>query len=80
MRRPFDETHKRLFTFDLDAEKEIVNLRAIVQGMPPRVETGEIAKGGADPAAAQESTTPIWAQGAEQRRRSMRARSCSPAT
>jgi N-methylhydantoinase A len=56
----FDETHRRLFTFTLDAEKEIVNLRAIVQGKPPRVETSELGKGGADPSAARVSETPIW--------------------
>ena len=56
----FDETHKRLFTFGLEAEKEIVNLRAIVQGKPPRVETGEIAKGDADPSVAKVSDTTLW--------------------
>jgi len=56
----FDETHRRLFTFGLEAEKEIVNLRAIVQGKPPRVETGEIAKGDADPSAAKVSETTLW--------------------
>jgi N-methylhydantoinase A len=56
----FDETHKRLFTFTLEAEKEVVNLRAIVQGKPPRVETGEIPKGDADPSAAKVSETTLW--------------------
>lgn len=56
----FDETHKRLFTFTLEAEKEIVNLRAIVQGKPPRVETGEIPKGDADPSGAKVSETTLW--------------------
>ena len=29
---PFDEMHKQLFTFALDSDKEIVNLRAVAQG------------------------------------------------
>ena len=28
----FDEMHKQLFTFALDADKELVNLRAVAQG------------------------------------------------
>jgi N-methylhydantoinase A len=48
----FDEIHRHLFTFALDAEHEIVNLRAIVRGpaasvLPGRVERGDISIGGA---------------------------------
>jgi len=56
----FDETHQRLFTFALEAEKEIVNLRAIVQGKPPRVESMELEQGNADPLAARVGETTIW--------------------
>ena len=56
----FDETHKRLFTFGLDVEKEIVNLRAVVQGKPPVVESGELAMGTADPSAARVAETTVW--------------------
>ena len=56
----FDETHKRLFTFGLDVEKEIVNLRTVVQGKPPVVESGELAKGTADPSAARIAETTVW--------------------
>jgi N-methylhydantoinase A len=55
----FDETHRRLFTFTLDVEKEIVNLRAIVQGKAPRVESGELGKGDADPSAARVGETTL---------------------
>jgi len=34
----FDATHERLFTFALQVEREIVNLRAVAQGEPARVE------------------------------------------
>jgi N-methylhydantoinase A len=63
----FDETHKRLFTFALDAEKEIVNLRAVVQGKPPVVESGELAKGSADPSAARVDETTVWVRKQETR-------------
>jgi len=56
----FDETHRRLFTFALEAEKEIVNLRAIVQGKAARVESVELAKGSDDPSAARVSDTDLW--------------------
>jgi N-methylhydantoinase A len=56
----FDDTHKRLFTFALDAEKEIVNLRTIVQGKPALVESSELPEGGADPTAARTGSNRIW--------------------
>jgi N-methylhydantoinase A len=63
----FDETHKRLFTFVLEVEKEIVNLRAVVQGKPPVAESGELAKGSADPSAALAAETTIWVKKQETR-------------
>ena len=45
--------HEQLFTFRLDAEKEFVNLRAIVLGPPSDVElsdTGEASSGSVDDA------------------------------
>ena len=56
----FDDTHKRLFTFALDAEKEIVNLRTIVQGKPAMVESNELPEGGEDPTAARTCSNRIW--------------------
>ena len=49
----FDEMHEQLFTFRLDAEKEFVNLRAIVLGPPSDVElsdSGEASSGSVDDA------------------------------
>lgn len=60
--RTFDDTHKRLFTFALEAEKEIVNLRAVVQGRPATVESGELAEGGEDARAVRIEETKIWVQ------------------
>lgn len=45
---PFDIEHKRLFTFALDLEHELVTLRASVQGRGIRVKRSAIAKGAAD--------------------------------
>lgn len=43
---PFDAEHKRLFTFALELEHELVTLRASVQGRGIRVKRGAIATGG----------------------------------
>jgi N-methylhydantoinase A len=48
----FDEEHKRLFTFALPLEHELVTLRAAVQGQGIRVTRQILAKGGPDPKAA----------------------------
>ncbi len=48
----FDEEHKRLFTFALNLEHELVTLRAAVQGRGITVKRQAIAKGGPDPKAA----------------------------
>ncbi|MEO8898686.1 MAG: hydantoinase/oxoprolinase family protein [Candidatus Dormibacter sp.] len=62
----FDAEHVRLFTFALDQEHEIVNLRATVQGAAARVQAEEVREGTADPAEARLGTTAIWVDG-EQR-------------
>jgi N-methylhydantoinase A len=49
---PFDEEHKRLFTFALPLEHELVNLRATVQGRGISISRPALAKGGSDPKAA----------------------------
>lgn len=50
--RPFDEEHEQLFTFALDAEKEVVNLRAVVQGKATQVKALNLEEGDADPSGA----------------------------
>ena len=58
----FDEIHRRLFTFALDAEHEIVNLRAIVRGPAASVKPGRIERGDREPAAPL-SDTRVWVGG-----------------
>jgi N-methylhydantoinase A len=48
----FDEEHKRLFTFALPLEHELVTLRAAVQGQGIKIKRQILAKGGPDPKAA----------------------------
>ena len=59
----FDAEHTRLFTFALDAEHELVNLRAVVRGPVPNVQASPLAQGGRDPSAARSGTTRIWVDG-----------------
>ncbi len=49
---PFDAEHKRLFTFVLPLEHEVVNLRAVVQGRGITIDRPALARGGPDPKAA----------------------------
>jgi len=46
---PFDAEHKRLFTFALPLDHELVNLRAVVQGQGITIDRPPLAKGGTDP-------------------------------
>jgi N-methylhydantoinase A len=48
----FDEEHKRLFTFALQLEHELVTLRAAVQGKSTSIDRPVVAKGGPDAKAA----------------------------
>jgi N-methylhydantoinase A len=60
----FDTEHEQLFTFALDAEHEIVGLRAVVQGLEKSFINTETAKGGPDASGAQIQPTRIYADGA----------------
>jgi len=59
----FDEIHRRLFTFSLDVEHEMVNLRAIVQGRAANLKIGTIEKGNSDASAALLGDTRVWVNG-----------------
>ena len=48
----FDDLHEQLFTFKSDSEKEVVNLRAVVQGQLTNVSAEGIQSGGNDASAA----------------------------
>ncbi|MFQ5547824.1 MAG: hydantoinase/oxoprolinase family protein [Woeseia sp.] len=56
----FDEMHEQLFTFALSADKELVNLRAVVQGKATVVQAPSIEAGDSDPAAAEVATETIF--------------------
>ena len=62
--RRFDAEHEQLFTFALDAEHELVGLRAVVQGAEKNFINTEGASGGKDASAARVQPTRIYADGA----------------
>ena len=41
----FDEKHRQLFTFALESDKELVNLRAVAQGKEAAIEAQRLGKG-----------------------------------
>jgi N-methylhydantoinase A len=59
----FDTEHTRLFTFALEAEHELVNLRAVVTGKPPTISAPELPVGDADPSAARTGDTRVYVDG-----------------
>lgn len=60
----FDDIHRQLFTFALDVDKEVVNLRAVVQGKATMVNAERLETGSADPAAAILSAQSVYMDGA----------------
>jgi N-methylhydantoinase A len=59
----FDEEHRRLFTFNMDAEHEFVNLRAVAMGKVQEIPTLEIENGDGDPSRAKIRDHQVWADG-----------------
>jgi N-methylhydantoinase A len=59
----FDEEHRRLFTFNMDAEHEFVNLRAVAMGRVQDIPTLKIEAGDGDPAAAKIRDHEVWVDG-----------------
>ncbi len=60
----FDEEHRRLFTFNMDAEHEFVNLRAVALGKALDIPPLAIEAGDGDPARAKIRDHEIWVEGA----------------
>ncbi len=60
----FDAEHKKVFEFTLDTEREVVNVRAIVQGVSSTPPPPELPTGGPDPSDALAARTSIWFRGA----------------
>ena len=59
----FDAEHERMFTFNMDAEHEIVNLRVIGLGPSLDLPTLEIEKGNGDPKDAKIQDHEVWQNG-----------------
>jgi N-methylhydantoinase A len=62
----FDDEHRRLFTFNMDAEHELVNLRATAMGGVVELPAHTLPKGDGDPAQAKLRDHTLWMDGAEQ--------------
>jgi N-methylhydantoinase A len=59
----FDTEHEKLFTFSLDVEHELVNLRAIATAPRPPVAVPRGEPGDPDPSPARTGTVRVWADG-----------------
>ncbi len=64
LRAAFDAEHERLFSFLLDNEQELVNVRAAASGPRPDVVAPALPRGDGDPAPALR-TTRVWVDGGE---------------
>lgn len=62
----FNEEHKRLFTFNLDVEHEIVNLRAVAIGQGAKMPAQALPKGDGNPDQAKIRDHTMWVEGSEQ--------------
>jgi N-methylhydantoinase A len=60
----FDEEHRRLFTFNMDAEHEFVNLRAVALGRALELPSLPLERGNGDPIAAKLRDHEVWIDGA----------------
>ena len=61
----FEDIHKQLFTFVLDVDKEVVNLRAVVQGKATMVHAEKVGKGDADASSAILAQQRVFMDGAD---------------
>ena len=61
--RAFDAEHKRLFTFNMDAERELVNVRAVALSAVQEIASVPIERGDGDPVRAKIRDHRIWADG-----------------
>lgn len=59
----FDEEHRRLFTFNMDSEHEIVNLRAVAMGQALDLPAARLPAGNGDPSAAKMRDHGMWMGG-----------------
>ncbi len=59
----FHAAHQKLFTFSMDTETELVNLRAIALGKAPELPALELREGNGNPVAAKLREHQMWADG-----------------
>ncbi len=59
----FHEAHRRLFTFSMDTDTELVNLRAIALGKSPELPANKLEQGNGDPVAAKLRDHEMWVAG-----------------
>jgi len=59
----FDDEHRRLFTFNMDSEHEIVNLRAVAMGKALDLPAGKLPQGNGNPSAAKLRDHELWMDG-----------------
>jgi N-methylhydantoinase A len=64
--RRFDDEHRRLFTFNMDAEHELVNLRATALGPVVELPSHTLTVGDGEPSQAKIRDHVLWMDGAEQ--------------
>jgi len=62
----FDDEHRRLFTFNMDAEHELVNLRAVALGRSLELPSIALEKGDGNPGAAKIRDHELWMDGGPQ--------------
>jgi N-methylhydantoinase A len=62
----FDTEHLRLFTFNMDSEQELVNLRAIAMGRPLELPALQLPRGDGNPIAAKIRDHSLWMDGGPQ--------------
>jgi len=62
----FDAEHRRLFTFNMEAEHELVNLRATAMGQAVELPSHHLPRGDGDPIRAKLRDHSLWMDGAEQ--------------
>jgi N-methylhydantoinase A len=60
---PFDRLHEQLFTFALEADKELVNVRAVAQGQATLTDAPAVGEGTADPSAAAMGSQTVFMEG-----------------
>ena len=59
----FDKEHRRMFTFNMEAEHELVNLRVIALGRELSLPALDIEKGDGDPSKAKVEDHEVWIDG-----------------